>query len=79
MTNSCYVQVVNDAREVIELTVDYSYEVCRDAYGTGDSPDTIEITEYTVELSGFCLDGLLNEETLIYIEQKILQDVREYE
>lgn len=77
--NACYVVVVNDAKDEIVLTVDYSYEVCKDAYGTGDSPTSIEITDFTVELEGHCLDGLMNDETLAYIEQKILEDVTDYE
>lgn len=76
MKNSCYVTMLNDLNEVVEVSVDYEYFVEKDPYGTGDSPTAYVITCCRVSLDGNDITSFLTDETLEYIDEQVYDDIR---
>ena len=78
MNDSCYVIMLNDLNEEVEFTVDYSYSVEKDPYGTGDVPTKYTVDEFTVSHQGGDVTSFLSPSTLDYVEWKIHDDIQPF-
>jgi len=63
----------------IELDVYANIKRTRDAFGTGDSPDEVEVEILSIELPDSTQDlySLLSDDTIMRIEDLVLEEARD--